>query len=158
MATEVSLHLKGCAGEYYVCAELCRRGYLALLSPKSHPLFDVVVTNEGTDSVAIQVKTKINKQGWRLTKKIETPRNNQRLFVVFVDLSGDAPEFYPFEHEDLSDRIALDHSTWLKGRKRDGSARKDSKVRCLKFSQLTDADKARKNDWTFITKHLGTWK
>src|SRR6266576_4439837 len=58
--------LTGTAGEYYVCAELCRLGYLALLTPKNNPLFDVVVTNvNGTNSVSIQVKTRSvgNKQG-----------------------------------------------------------------------------------------------
>ncbi len=30
-------NLVGTAGEYYVCAELCRLGYLALLTPKKIP-------------------------------------------------------------------------------------------------------------------------
>src|SRR2546423_13808926 len=62
-------NLVGTAGEYYVCAELCRHGYLALLTPKNNPLFDVVATNvEGTVSVSIQVKTRSvhNTQGWKL--------------------------------------------------------------------------------------------
>src|SRR6266581_4445375 len=65
--------LIGTAGEYYVCAELCRLGYLALLTPKNNPLFDVVVTNvDGTTSISIQVKTRSvrNKQGWKLNKEV----------------------------------------------------------------------------------------
>src|SRR5882762_1985680 len=60
--------LIGTAGEYYVCAELCRLGYLALLTPKNNPLFDVVVTSpDGRRSVSVQVKTRSehNKQGWK---------------------------------------------------------------------------------------------
>src|SRR6266516_3431533 len=65
-------NLVGTAGEYYVCAELCRMGYLALLTPKNNPLFDVVATNvDGTTSVSIQVKTRSvdNNQGWKLSNK-----------------------------------------------------------------------------------------
>ncbi|HEX7723646.1 MAG TPA: hypothetical protein VF397_15910, partial [Pyrinomonadaceae bacterium] len=58
-AKEGSNTLTGTAGEYYVCAELCRRGYLALLTPKNNPLFDVVATNiDGTTAISIQVKTR----------------------------------------------------------------------------------------------------
>jgi len=36
MALTSSNNLVGTAGEYFVCAELCRRGCLALLTPKSN--------------------------------------------------------------------------------------------------------------------------
>lgn len=61
-----NLTLVGTAGEYHVCAQLCQRGYLALLTPKNNPVFDVIATNhDGTKTVAIQVKTRSvdNKQG-----------------------------------------------------------------------------------------------
>src|SRR5437588_11301507 len=64
-------NLIGTAGVYYVCAELCRLGYLALLTPKNNPLFDVVATNiDGTKAVSIQVKTRSinNTQGWKIGK------------------------------------------------------------------------------------------
>jgi len=35
----------GNAGEYYVCAELCRRNILTLITPKNNPLFDVVASD-----------------------------------------------------------------------------------------------------------------
>src|SRR6266851_2444310 len=69
LVSKAANNLVGTAGEYYVCAELCRRGYLALLTPKNNPLFDVVATNvDGTTSVSIQVKTRSvhNNQGWKL--------------------------------------------------------------------------------------------
>ena len=48
----------GNAGEYYVCAELCRRNIFALITPKNNPLFDIVASDpEGKRSVEIQVKT-----------------------------------------------------------------------------------------------------
>jgi hypothetical protein len=72
-ADKMAKNLVGTAGEYYVCAELCRMGYLALLTPKNNPLFDVVATNvDGTTSVSIQVKTRSveNTQGWKLSNQI----------------------------------------------------------------------------------------
>lgn len=33
----------GNAGEYFVCAELCKRNILALITPKNNPLFDILV-------------------------------------------------------------------------------------------------------------------
>ncbi len=35
----------GNAGEYYVCAELCKRNILALITPKNNPLFDIVASD-----------------------------------------------------------------------------------------------------------------
>jgi hypothetical protein len=35
-----SNNLVGTAGEYFGCAELCRMGYLALMTPKNNSLFD----------------------------------------------------------------------------------------------------------------------
>src|SRR5438094_5978110 len=84
--------LVGTAGEYYVCAELCRRGYLALLTPKNNPLFDVVATNaDGTISVSIQVKTRSiwNTQGWKLSAHVNATETPGVPFIVLVNLHED---------------------------------------------------------------------
>jgi|SRR3990172_3664390 len=70
MAKDLSNHLVSVAGEYFVCAELGRLGYLALLTPKNNPLFDVVVTNpSGTRGVYAIAYTPSNLSGrpfsWR---------------------------------------------------------------------------------------------
>ncbi len=79
----------GNAGEYYVCAELCRRNILALITPKNNPLFDIVASDpEGKRSVQIQVKTMSinNKQGWKLGVNMAKKHNNPKLFVVLVNM------------------------------------------------------------------------
>src|SRR2546430_17342619 len=89
---EGSNSLTGTAGEYYVCAELCRLGFLALLTPKNNPLFDVVVTNvNGSKSVSIQVKTRstTNTQGWKLSKLLSASETPGDPFVGLVDLLTD---------------------------------------------------------------------
>ena len=80
----------GNAGEYYVCAELCRRNILALITPKNNPLFDIVASDpEGIRSVQIQVKTMSinNKQGWKLGANMTKKHNNPKLFVVLVNIA-----------------------------------------------------------------------
>jgi hypothetical protein len=56
--------LIGMAGVYYVAAELCRRGYLALPTTRNLRAFDLVVMNQETGkSIGIEVKTREPKKG-----------------------------------------------------------------------------------------------
>ena len=150
--------LTGVAGEHYVCAELAKQGYIALLTPKNNPLFDVVVTNQqGTHSVSLQVKTKAsdNKQGWKLGKEMETKHGNTELFVILVDLQPNgAPDFYIYQHDVLSDRIAKQYRDYLSKPKRDGKPRKDVDFRWYDTRFLGPDDLARKNNWIIITEKL----
>jgi hypothetical protein len=158
MPKEQSNNLIGCAGEYYVCAELCRQGFLSLVTPKNNPLFDVVVTNPaGSDSVAIQVKTKWidNKQGWKLGKDITTPHNNPDLFVVLVDLRPDGTtDFYVYGYNILSKRVGELYADYIGKPKRDGGQRKEVGFRWFDFTRFTEDDRRRKNNWRPITDKL----
>lgn len=49
--------LIGNAGEYYVVAELLKRGIIAALAPRNSPAFDILATNSER-TVRIRVKTK----------------------------------------------------------------------------------------------------
>ncbi len=50
--------LTALAGEYYVAAELCRRGYMASLTLKNYPKVDIFALDPATQrQTAIQVKT-----------------------------------------------------------------------------------------------------
>ena len=48
--------LAGQIGEYLVCAELGRRGYIATSFTGNVPEFDLIVANEKLDTIPIQVK------------------------------------------------------------------------------------------------------
>jgi hypothetical protein len=150
--------LTGVAGEHYVCAELARRRYIALLTPKNNPLFDVVATNQkGTHSVSIQVKTKAadNKQGWKLGKDMEQKHGNPDLFIVLVDLKEDGvPDFYVYQHDVLSERVAGLYRKYLAKPKRDGKPRKDVDFRWYDTRFLTPDDLARKNNLGIITEKM----
>ena len=67
--------LAGVAGEYFVAAELSRRGYIASITLRNTRGIDIVVTNkDATKTVTIQCKTtqrfadqKFLRQGQRLS-------------------------------------------------------------------------------------------
>ena len=143
--------LIGTAGEYYVCAELCRLGYLALLTPKNNPLFDVVATNvEGTTSVSIQVKTRSarNKQGWKLNKAVGATETPGVPFVVLVNLREELPpEFYVYRYSDFASRVSEIFDNYIAKPKRSGEPRKDPGFRWFDEINFTEADRARINNW-----------
>ena len=65
--------LIGNAGEYYVVAELLKRGVIAALAPRNSPAFDILATKNAR-TVRIRVKTKTEKYDvwqWAI-KKDET--------------------------------------------------------------------------------------
>ena len=151
--------LVGTAGEYYVCAELCRRGYLALMTPKNNPLFDVVATtHDGTKSISIQVKTRSvhNNQGWKLGVDITSEDKAKGLYVVLVNLKeADAPEFYVYTRKDLAKRVQAVYDAYMAKPTKDGKQRKEVAFRWFDESSFTEDDKMRKNDWSRITEALG---
>jgi hypothetical protein len=150
--------LTGMAGEHFVCAELARRGYVAVPAPRGNPLFDILVTNqEGSVSVSVQVKTKAadNKQGWKVGKSFERERDNEALFVVLVDLSsGGAPDFYVYDYDVLAKRLADLYRDYKAIPKRDGSPRKDVDFRWFDHKYMGEDDERCKNNWMPITDRL----
>ena len=81
--------LTGISGEYFVAAELSRRGYVASLTLRNTRGIDILVSNrDATKSVGIQVKAnRGEKADWLLNKKAEADVATN-LFYVFVALRG----------------------------------------------------------------------
>lgn len=153
-------NLVGTAGEYYVCAELCRRGYLALLTPKNNPLFDVVATNaDGTASVSIQVKTRSigNTQGWKIGKPKDSSATPGDPFVVLVNLQPtDVPDFYIYRYSEFAARVNEEFDSYISKPKRSGEPRKDPGFRAFDEKHFIESDLARKNNWEPIVTALQT--
>src|SRR5437763_8863000 len=86
----------GISGEYFVAAELSRRGYVASLTLRNTRGIDILASNrDATKSVGIQVKTcQGTRADWMLNKKAEADLA-ENLFYVFVCLPQSAlPIFY----------------------------------------------------------------
>lgn len=153
-----SNNLVGTAGEYFVCAELCRIGYLALLTPKNNPLFDVVASKQnGSKSVVIQVKTRSirNTQGWKLGKNITIKQNNPNLFVALVNLEDqDMPEIFIYEYDTLAERVQNNYESYIEKPKKDRTKKKEVGFRWHDTKLFTNDDFLRKNNWSPIIKAL----
>ncbi len=158
MTSSTTNNLVGTVGEYYVCAELCRAGYLALMTPKNNPLFDVVATSQdGTRTVAIQVKTRSvrNEQGWKLAADMASDEKSEGLFVVLVNLKESGqPDFYVYTRKELAKRVRAVYAAYMAKPKKDGSQRKAVGFRWFDEISFTEDDKVRKNDWARIHEAL----
>ena len=156
--TATSNTLVGTAGEYHVCAALCMQGFLALMTPKNNPIFDVVATSQdGSRSVSIQVKTRSvrNKQGWKFGGAFGAEAGPAGLFVVLVNLHASSlPDFYVYEYGELSQRISHTYGEYISKPKRDGSSRKEVAFRWFDEVSFNENDSSRKNNWQPIIRAL----
>ena len=85
----------GVSGEYFVAAELERRGFSATIALRNTEAFDILAINEETKKqFCIQVKTYEKKSNKRvLNKKNEVIEDN--MYYIFVNLNGtDNPDYY----------------------------------------------------------------
>ena len=124
--------LVGVTGEYYVAAELSIRGYLASVTLRNSRGIDIIASNsDASRSISIQVKT--SKKGlpkWVLTKKAEDFCSDNH-FYVFTRLNeiGQRPVFYIVPSTVVAGYCAKTHKQYVRGKKKDGSPRKDSSMR-----------------------------
>lgn len=152
-----SNNLVGVTGEYFVCAELGKRGILALLTPKNNPLFDIVaISPDALRTVTIQVKTMSlgNNQGWNLGKSICERKNNSNLFTILVNLQGNEIEYYIYEYDILSERVEKVFSDYMIKPKKNGAPHKKTDIRWYDKKSFSDDDHSRKNNWNVLGFNL----
>jgi len=141
----LSSGLSGIAGEYFVAAELSRRGYVASLTLRNTRGIDILVSNtDATRSVGIQVKTKQGRGAeWMLNQKVETLDLAENLYFVFVCLNGlGAPDYYIVPRGRVVDYARSTHADWLKTPGKGGRIHQDSAMR-----KFRDADGEFLNRW-----------
>ena len=130
MATGRDMQLTKMAGEYLVCAELCRRGLLATTFTGNVPEFDILATDKRLQTIPIQVKANA-KGGWVLradsflnidyhkekrTQTIVGKRDfkNSKLIYILVKLVDQGKdELYILRLQDLQRLIFKNHSEYL---------------------------------------------
>ncbi|KEY19067.1 hypothetical protein [Kaistella antarctica] len=129
---KISKQLCGVAGEYYVAAEISRRGFLAAITLRNSDGVDILVSNiAGNNIFSIQVKTTQNKRKWIFNKKIENEKSEHKYFV-FVNIPENLdfqPEYYIIKSTILSTNIYNGHRMWLKQTGKNGLIRNDSDAR-----------------------------
>jgi hypothetical protein len=145
---KISPILAGVSGEYFVAAELSRRGYICSVTLKNTKGIDILVCNEdATRTLGIQVKTnQINKSEWILNEKCEKLKD-KNIFYVFVNLrkTDELPEFYIVPSKVVAETTTVNHKKWLNGKGRNGQKRNDSSMR-----KFRDLDKVYLNRWDLL--------
>lgn len=130
--TKSSKILTGVSGEYFVAAELSRRGFIATLTLKNTRGVDILVSNaDAKKSAGIQVKTnRGSKKVWMLTQKSEDFYADN-LFYVFVNLHevGVMPGFHIVPSKVVAAIIKAGHQQWLDSPGRKGQKRNDNNMR-----------------------------
>jgi|SRR5579884_1837848 len=94
-AARVQTGLTGAAGEYYVAAELSRRGWLATVTLKNAPRVDVLAQRPTGEMVFIQTKTAgEGSGGFQLGAKDESGPYGSNDWYIFVKLGTEVPARY----------------------------------------------------------------
>jgi len=83
---EIQRSSTGLSGEYFVAAELLRRGYSVGITMGNAKAIDILAEKDGNQFI-IQVKAIFKKKnvGWPMM----TDKVNENIFYVFVNLNGD---------------------------------------------------------------------
>jgi len=146
-------NITGASGEFFVAAELSRRGIIATLTIKNAPLIDVIATNLANGKTAnIQVKTRSerNKQGWLLNSKVENISSTKNHFYVFVNLYNinHLPEYYIIPHNLFATYQQNKMRVWMGKMGRGGIKHENNNIRNFKPA---------KDDKAFAEKYLNNW-
>ena len=148
MSEKLKSTLVGVAGEYLVAGELSLRGHIASITLRNSRGIDIIASNsDGSKSISIQVKTNSNgRKSWILNKKSEffISDNHYYIFVALRKLN-ERPSFHIAPSKKVAEYISANHSNWLKGKKRDGTERKDTPMR-----KFDDHDNKYKEAWHLI--------
>lgn len=126
--------LSGVSGEYFVAAELSRRGYVASITLRNTRGIDILASNaDATRSIGIQVKSNQDAtREWILSKNAAT-NLAANLCYVFVSLNGlGQPSFYVVPTSVVAAIVRDSHRTWLAGTRRDGKPHADTDIRVFR--------------------------
>ena len=133
--SRLSTGLSGVAGEYFVAAELSRRGYIASITLRNTRGVDILASNaDATKSVGIQVKTsQASRPSWILNQKVEHSIGGalaENLFFVFVRLNElGAPAYHIVSRHVVAEFCRANHKRWLNTPGRKGQPHKDTAMR-----------------------------
>ncbi len=111
--------LVGNAGEYYVVAELLKRGVIAALAPRNSPAFDILATKDDR-TIRIRVKTKSEEyNGWhwmaKLNGELFRDLHSQGDFTILVNLTLETAnmEYFIVPTTILNQWLIDDFSAWV---------------------------------------------
>lgn len=145
---EISSGLSGVSGEYFVAAELSRRGYIASITLRNTKGVDILCSNDDvTRQFGIQVKTnRRSNREWVLNSKSEDYFADN-LFYIFVNLHGvkKSPDYFIVPSSEVAKHTKEMHQAWLNTPGRNGKTHQDSTMR-----KFTDLEEKYLNKWDLL--------
>lgn len=131
-AEKITSILTGVAGEYFVAAELSRRGFVASITMRNSRGFDILATNENASrTVTIQVKTnQYSRPEWMLNDKAERSFSDDWFYVfVILNRPDERPHYHVVPSKEVAAQISTGHRAYLGTLGRAGQQRKDTTMR-----------------------------
>lgn len=124
--------LTGIAGEYFVAAELSRRGFMASITLRNNDSIDIHASRLANNKMfAIQVKTtQVKRRQWPLSAKAEKQFSSNH-FYVFVNLKGidERPDYFIVPSTVVAQNTRDSHQLWLNTPGKQGQVHNDNSVR-----------------------------
>ncbi|MCX6066941.1 MAG: hypothetical protein NT121_14495 [Chloroflexi bacterium] len=154
---------RGNASQFFIAGELCRRGYLAVVTMGNTPNTDILCSNiEGTRFVHIQVKTFV--PGGR-TCSVGTKAEKDfgdNFFWVLGGIPGPESDsafiYYIIPSAVLAREVKESHRAWLDAPGKDGQEHNESKIRVVHlppYKSHTGWDVSEyQNRWDLIEQKL----
>jgi hypothetical protein len=149
--------LIGNAGEYYVVAELLKRGVVAALAPRNARAFDVLAT-KGNHMARIRVKTKSEQwDPWQWVAKkdgsifLELADEND--FTILVNLASDRAKlaFFIIPTAILNTWLITDFQEWLATPGKGGRPHSETNSkRHLGFSSYAERLEPYRENWEIL--------
>ncbi|MEM5425842.1 hypothetical protein [Paraburkholderia ferrariae] len=133
---------RGNASQFYVAAELCRRGHSAVVTLGNTPNTDVLCSNrEGTRFVHIQVKTFVPGTA-TCSVGVKAERTfGPNFFWVLAGIpapsSSDSFRFFVIPSAVMSEHVARYHRGWLDAPGKNGQPHRDNTVRAVTIPPRT---------------------
>lgn len=151
--------LIGNAGEFYVAAELLKRGVVAALAPRNAPAFDILATR-GTKTVRVRVKTKSAEYTdwqWVVKKDGEIFRDLGKKddFTVLVNLTPETKDlkFFVVPTFRLNGWLVGDFEKWVRTPGKNGRPHDPAnKKRHLNYPRFADQLAPYLHNWEGIWK------
>lgn len=129
---KLSSGLTGIAGEYFVAAELSRRGFMASITLRNNDSIDIHASRLTDNKIfAIQVKTtQVKGRKWPLNVKAEKKFSSNH-FYIFVNLNSlwERPEYFIVPSEVVAQMACESHQLWLDTPGKQGQPHNDSSMR-----------------------------
>ena len=119
---------RGNASQFFVAGELCRRGWVAVVTLGNTPNTDILVSDpEGTQFVHIQVKTfRPGDRTVAVGRKAEKNYGERFIWVLsgIPEAHSDKPfRYFIIPASVMAERVPAAHNAWLKEPGKDGFVR-----------------------------------